>query len=337
MDSQREKMQELWEKYKPDIKRVIKEYAACEKEGKVNRKSNKLKKSPNQYAKELLNDGLRKGWLKENINNHNSKCIEKSFTSENIHSFTGQSKDSWIEWSSMMADKFDIIKESPEYLEAVYAWRYAWRPDRVRILLVAESHVAEEKGDLNVQVLLPDSERIGVHLPKNFCRLVYCLGYGENEVCCNKPVKNFVGTWQYWDLIGTIAARINRSIRPKMPRKINSNLQERLAWKISVLTELKKSGIWLVDASVIAVYKSGGKRLISGKLYQEIVKYSFEKFVWPNVGKDEPEQIWVIGIGVGEVLKSLPMIQESQIISQPQDRDVNRYKLGLDKLIKEIK
>jgi hypothetical protein len=42
-------------------------------------------------------------------------------------------------------------------------------------------------------------------------------------------------------------------------------------------------------------------------------------------------------MGVGEVLKSLPMIQESQIISQPQDRDVKRYKLGLDKLIKKIK
>jgi hypothetical protein len=121
-----------------------------------------------------------------------------------------------------------------------------------------------------------------------------------------------------------------------MPRKINSNIQERLEWKISVLTELKNAGIWLVDASVIAVYKSGGKRLISGKLYQEIVKYSFEKFVWPNVEKDEPEQIWVIGIGVGKVLKSLPMIQESQIISQPQDRDVNRYKLGLDKLINSL-
>jgi hypothetical protein len=42
--------------------------------------------------------------------------------------------------------------ETARYLEAVAAWRAAWRPKRVRVLLVAESHVAEMPGDSTVVV-----------------------------------------------------------------------------------------------------------------------------------------------------------------------------------------
>ncbi|MCE9636095.1 MAG: transposase [Planctomycetes bacterium] len=42
-------------------------------------------------------------------------------------------------WVSQQAADLGIEPEDPSYLSAVEAWREAWRPERVRVLLVAES------------------------------------------------------------------------------------------------------------------------------------------------------------------------------------------------------
>jgi hypothetical protein len=93
------------------------------------------------------------------------------------------------QWIKSWCDRTSIPVESDEYLQRVQFWRSAWRPKRVRILLVAESHVAEQAGDLDVRIafsnnILPD----GFELP-GFCQLVYCsrtsAGFGSVgvEVC----------------------------------------------------------------------------------------------------------------------------------------------------------
>lgn len=61
--SQRETMREIYARFKRDSERMIREYATAERQGKVRRKENKSGRSPEEYARALLADGLKKGWL----------------------------------------------------------------------------------------------------------------------------------------------------------------------------------------------------------------------------------------------------------------------------------
>jgi hypothetical protein len=61
--TQRDMMRFLWRNYAPNEERVVREYAAREEAGEVARMSNSLAIPPLEYARLLLNDGLRKGWL----------------------------------------------------------------------------------------------------------------------------------------------------------------------------------------------------------------------------------------------------------------------------------
>lgn len=209
-------------------------------------------------------------------------------------------------------------------------------PRRVRILLVAESHVAEQAGDVQTKVQLPPGIQSPVQVPDGFCRLVYCLGYGESEICKPDKTSSNRGTWQFWDILGSIAACCNSSLFPEMPRRTKSGLHLRLSWKIQVLDTLRRVGVWLEDASVVALYAPGGVRLRKDTSYGSTVRDSFERFVWPRVARDQPEQVWVIGRGVGRALRGLPMIREDRIISQPQDRDAARFKGGIARLLQSL-
>lgn len=198
----------------------------------------------------------------------------------------------------------------------------------VKVLLIAESHVAEQSGDSRVRVRLPYSapER----LSDRYVRLVYCVGYGENALCQPKADKNG-GTWQYWDLFGQITSGMGKL----QPRK-SSSLKSRLDWKLNVLRKLRDMGVWLVDACVTALYVPAGGRRYSGDLYARVLRDSFTRFVLREV-KDEPiEQVWVIGQGVGRALAGLPLIDSSRVISQPQDRDAARYHSDLTRLVRAV-
>src|SRR5712664_3781851 len=133
-----------------------------------------------------------------------------------------------ISWAMHWARKANVSVESTAYLRQVHDWRESWRPAQVRFLLVAESHVGENPGDLAVRVQLP--EPVQETLPTGYCRLVYCLGYGENELCQTRPAKNF-GTRQFWDLLGQIAWGIG-SIQP---RKAQTSASARVTWKLKTL------------------------------------------------------------------------------------------------------
>lgn len=108
----------------------------------------------------------------------------------------------FYEWASWWYARLGAHPESAEHLAGVSAWRNAWRPKRVRAVLLAESHVAQHDGDARVRVR---TEPVGVDgLPSQYVRLVYCLGYGESALCEPSPAKN-TGTWQYWNILGQVA------------------------------------------------------------------------------------------------------------------------------------
>ena len=209
--------------------------------------------------------------------------------------------------------------EATQYQEQLVAWRDAWRPEVVRTLLVAESHVREVAGDTEVEVVLPS--QIPEKLPQGFCRLVYCLGYGENSLCYPDAVKN-AGTQQYWDLFGQIAFGVGHL----QPRKRESNDNEQIAWKISTLRRLREQGVWLVDASTSPCYASGGQRLLSGNAYSEQLLESWGSIVWPSIRGEPIEAIWIIGKGVAGALQSRTELRTAKVISQPQTRNQSLYR-----------
>jgi hypothetical protein len=241
------------------------------------------------------------------------------------------SVDEWVKWC-----KSKGLKDSRAYLGGVYEWRRAWRPTRVRVLLVAESHVGEQKEDRRIRVQLPESIR--KTLPKRYVRLVYCLGYGESQLCRGVPRKNN-GTWQFWDILGAVAAG-HVGKEHQQARRRESTDEERLAWKVNVLRTLQRKGIWLVDASIAALYYPGNKPI---RVPKELICESFRRFVWPMVERDRPKQVWIIGKRVGRALAGLSLpglpykISEDCVISQPQDHDQGRYDRGLRRMILKIR
>jgi hypothetical protein len=91
----------------------------------------------------------------------------------------------------------DIIgPERAECLKAaveVERLRLACRPDRVRVVVLAESHVWTSRGEIRSRVLQPNGIETG------FARFVYCLGYGEPQLVEPAVAPN-LGTHQFWRL-----------------------------------------------------------------------------------------------------------------------------------------
>ncbi|MCA9572174.1 MAG: hypothetical protein KC656_30250, partial [Myxococcales bacterium] len=212
-------------------------------------------------------------------------------------------------WAAEWAGRTGGTAESAGYLASVSAWRDVWRPQEVRVLLVAESHVAEAPGDADIAVTVPGLPQ----LPTAFCRLVYCLGYGESGLCRPGPESN-AGTRQYWDIFGAIAG----GPYARQPRKRDSTLEERLRWKLDVLEWLRDHGVWLVDACVAGVYVPGGGRAASGHTYERMVRDSFTRHVWPMVADEPIQQTWIIGAGVHRALAGHPALRTAHTIIQPQ-------------------
>jgi len=61
---QRAVMRDIYTRFRGDESRIIAEYAAAERSGRVQRKGQRSGHTPEAYAKALLADGLNKRWLR---------------------------------------------------------------------------------------------------------------------------------------------------------------------------------------------------------------------------------------------------------------------------------
>lgn len=61
--SQRDVMRGLVKRFGVDEERVVREYAEAERRGEVERKSNSHGYTPEQYARALWKDAVKKGWI----------------------------------------------------------------------------------------------------------------------------------------------------------------------------------------------------------------------------------------------------------------------------------
>lgn len=187
--------------------------------------------------------------------------------------------------------------EPIEAVRAVEVHRERWRPVRPRVILLAESHVYTGKEDV-VPLLSTD----GCQITGPFVRFVYCLGYGEKSLV-GKDVHPNLGTPQFWKIFYSCHKRIesNADFSPILASRTRS-ATERLRNKLCLLESLKQRGVWLVDASIIALYRSHTPKP-SYAVTRAVIQKSWDHYVGEVVAAAGPEHVIVVGKGVATYLK----------------------------------
>lgn len=133
------------------------------------------------------------------------------------------------------AETWAVVQLAQSY----YAY---WRPPRVRVILLAESHV-----HTSVETSARKFQVPGYDGPSNFVALVSCLAYGENEIL-QEPLDKNKGTPQFWQLL---AAAVGA---PPVLKRTESDLRRRLQAKLALLRAVRDKGIWLLDSCVVGWY-----------------------------------------------------------------------------------
>jgi len=134
--------------------------------------------------------------------------------------------------------------------------------------------------------------------PTRYVKLVYCLGYGEKDMV-NVPTNR--GTPQFWKIFVSCLNQNFNSEGKKILLSKTPEFLQRISNKISVLEQLKEKGVWLVDASIVALYNDTRKP--DPDMMERIIKISWKSYVSKVIQDRNPEKIIVIGKGVHKILE----------------------------------
>jgi hypothetical protein len=185
--------------------------------------------------------------------------------------------------------------------------------------LLAESHVFTDEQDYEMELNGYVLNRILAKYPLRFVRFVYCLGYGENELLTRaRDDKRNAGTPQYWKIFSSCIAKNENDLGSQRVLKTSTrSFMNRLHNKVNVLQQLREKGIWLLDASIVGIYRSGES---DPKVKQRILNICWRNHIENIVQESNPKHIIVIGIGVNKILHSnLQKIGfPKTVIRQPQ-------------------
>ncbi|MGF1482056.1 MAG: hypothetical protein ACFB4I_21680 [Cyanophyceae cyanobacterium] len=224
-----------------------------------------------------------------------------------------------------------LAAEPPGVALAVEKHRWAWRPPTVKVVLLAESHIYTSVSDFALIVLKEALPTEAQQTPAEFVRIIYCLGYGEPQLLSGKTDAKNAGTRQFWDLF----ARLARLGKPPR-RSQGASLEQRLRWKVNTLTRLQRQGIWVLDASLHAMYIPGGKRVPNR------LKFALHQLWWEQYGSYVLSQIpqakvWIIGKTVADDLKKLKIPWDGWIYQPGAGRSPSRnLEQGWPELLKDI-
>ena len=204
---------------------------------------------------------------------------------------------------NLLKRRFGEHMEPIEVIERLEDHRNYWRPNETRVVLLAESHVLTSSPDL--KRFIKTNQHLPPDLPMSFVRWVYCLGYGENHLLDQQIVKpRNTGTSQFWrifmsclDLVAT-----NADFSPVLVSR-TPTCSKRIENKLSVLRRLKASGVWLVDASIAALYGPGRPKP-KHALMQSAIHISWDEYVGSVIADVRPSAILCVGVGVARALDS---------------------------------
>jgi hypothetical protein len=186
-------------------------------------------------------------------------------------------------------ESFEIVREVQKYREY-------WKPDNVKLVLLAESHVFTTEEELQSEV---DTSALDLQdYPNRFVRFVYCLGYGENSLL-NQTIANNPGSRSFWKIFLACCNPIksNDDFHPVMKTKSGNKT---LPNKVHLLNEIKQRGIWLLDASIIGV---NGDHRPPKRVYREVISICWEYYIKDIMNQITPENVIFVGAKVSEILK----------------------------------
>ncbi len=212
------------------------------------------------------------------------------------------------------------LSEPFSIVEKVERHRNYWRPSKVRILLLAESHVytpPAESISMSYRGLIEPSDT-----PEPFVRFIYCLGYGEPDFVGSQIGNNY-GTPQYWKIFASCLGDPNDpQTFAALLKTRNRHFPSRINAKAALLRRLRDHGVWLLDASILALYNPGGGQP-EQPTKDKVLCACWDRYIGDQIDHVKPERIIVIGKNVGRVLNDrLREISGGQhiILSQPQAR-----------------
>ena len=202
--------------------------------------------------------------------------------------------------------------ESFESIELVEEYRQYFKPDQVKVLLLAESHVFTSDEDTNIHI--PPISGLNGY-PNKYAKFVYCLAYGERSLteCANHPKRD--GTPQFWKIFYSCSNKIQNpdDFSPILGR---TPTQQRIKNKIDVLLSLKENGVWLVDTSIVALYKNGKKL----KNMQKALSVSWQSYTKEVVINADPQHVICIGKGVASEVEqdlNIHFKDKYSVVAQP--------------------
>ena len=182
-------------------------------------------------------------------------------------------------------DSFDVAEE-------VCRIRQFWKPESVRVVLLAESHAYTRQQDFVNSWQIPRT----VHHGK-FVRFVYCLANGESSLV--PSIHRNPGTSQFWKILFSCLNQVSSS-EDFGPILRSTPTQERIANKIELLSGLKQAGIWLIDASIVGI-----NRLKDPNARRRVLEYC-ESYTIPILQGLKPslEHVIIIGATARDALRS---------------------------------
>ncbi len=192
-----------------------------------------------------------------------------------------------------------ILGEHAEPLDSVQlveAYRRFWKPEKIKIILLAESHVYTSDDDRSI--IIPSLPHLSGY-PVQYARFVYCLGYGERMLTESRIHPKRDGTPQFWKIFYGCNSHVS-SLRDFRHILGQTDYEQRIVNKIQLLKDLKAKGIWLVDASIVALYKNGKKipHMFSA------LEASWKLYTRDIVTSAAPAHVICIGKGVASVVES---------------------------------
>lgn len=181
--------------------------------------------------------------------------------------------------------------------------RQYWRPSRVRLILLGESHVYTTSGELVSR--LKARKEYPRDLPRGFVRHVYCPGYGENELL-DDPILDPPnrGCSQFWKLLFACVCAVSSPSQFHPLLKGRSALGNRLAQKLSLLDQLRQRGVWLLDSSIVSLYRPSGEGKPNARTIQLVQQSCWDDYVERVVVQAKPEGVLCVGSGVAAALSS---------------------------------
>ena len=169
--------------------------------------------------------------------------------------------DAWVEPDNEQLKKcYDCIKAllPPSDCECFHSVEIAdsyynfFKPDKVKVVLLAESHAftSEYHANNGPMVDLDILSKEEYDGPRAFNAIVYCLTYGEAKLDDNAPND---GTPQFWKFLACCAG-YGVDSGGRVLKKDIKDRAARIRSKLGVLLRLKELGIWLLDTSIIGWY-----------------------------------------------------------------------------------